>query len=205
VFFLRRSSALKFTVVAIFAFLGVVFFLINQSEAPQLSERLKTEKLANEKTGGANGATVTLRDFERTESENGKKKWLIKAKRSEYFPERQVAKLFFPEITLFDELGLPIVLTAPEAKVFFLGENGLKEAEAYDGVKINRRDGLQITTKEIYFDGENNEATANNRVLITGKGFKVTAEKLKLNTKTQSTKLLGNVTSVFNKDDESKV
>jgi LPS export ABC transporter protein LptC len=176
-----------------------VYLLVSKKQVPPLSQRIKEEQLDQEPQGES---TITLRDFHRIESQSGKLKWEVKATRGEYFPERNMAELIKPEIVLRDQSGTPINVTAPLGKVIFKGEEGLEEAELFDGVVLTRADGTTIRTAKITYRAKTSQIYARQHTEITGSNFIVVGDQLTYNTKTQLAQLSGNTSSNFSNSSE---
>lgn len=67
------------------------------------------------------GAQFLLNDFHRSEVKNGRTIWEVKAKKGEYFPDKQMAQIFDAAVWLFRSESEKVLLNAPEAELLFNG------------------------------------------------------------------------------------
>jgi LPS export ABC transporter protein LptC len=148
-------------------------------------------------------STLSLRDFHRSESKEGKVIWEVRAATGEFNTERSTARLQQPVILFFDKEGKPMTLTAPLGNVVFKNET-LKEARATGGASIVHDSGLTIASPELLFDGESELISTDKSAEITGEGFIANSQDLTLDTEKQILTLKEKVTTVFTRNPSTK-
>lgn len=133
-------------------------------------------------------STISLVDFHRSESKNGRLVWEVKARRGEYYPESGRANLKEPIIILFDESNSTITLNAPFGVVLLANET-LSEVMLTGGAKLVHQSGVTLESAELLYRAISKDVTTDKNVKITQPGFILTAQSLVFNIETQVMKL----------------
>lgn len=151
----------------------------NPSDAPQ-------QNVAGALPAGANllvptipaGGQFVLDDFHRSEVKDGKKVWEVVAKRGQYYPETNSAKVNQATVTLFREDD-PVTIVTNQATLQMEG-TALKSATAEDGVSIALKSGGTAKTSNAIFNSSEEVVTSEapvevlmERMELRGTGFKV--------------------------------
>lgn len=227
----RRSLVISRTqsITFAFAFLAITFAvsiaMVVNRDTVKVSQELAVESLMKSPTN----STVSLRDFHRSESVNGVKKWDVIADKGDYFPEKSFAKLVKPVISfhvksdsankigvkaknIASAKGLRKRSTKKKAKIgskvitmdaplgnVTFSGRSLAVAEAEGGVVINHPDGTVLTTSKARFDGVTKNIIAPQKAEVVGAGFKTTGNTMTVNTESSIATFDGGVTSVFGK------
>jgi LPS export ABC transporter protein LptC len=142
---------------------------------------------------------LTLKDFHKHESKDGKILWEVKAEQGEYYPDRMEAKLSNHSIMLTNYNNNPITLRSPQATVFFIGEDGLGSAVATGGVTIKDSNNLVLKSIQFNYDGEKELISTVSGVEIENKGLKITGKEFQFHTKSKLININHKVKSVFSK------
>lgn len=137
-------------------------------------------------------STVSLSDFHRSESKDGKLVWDVTAIRGEYYPENGRANLKTPAIKLFSEEGSAITINAPVGLVLLENE-ALREARVTGGAKVVHQSGVVVESPELTFSAGTQEISTDKTATITGNGVVTTGNIMSFNTDSQKLRLSNGV------------
>jgi LPS export ABC transporter protein LptC len=141
-------------------------------------------------------STISLSDFHRSESKDGKLVWDVKAVRGEYYPESGRANLKTPAIQLFSEEGSSVTIGAPVGLVLLENE-ALREARVSGGARVVHQSGVVVESPELTYGAGTQEISTDKTATITGDGVVATSDVLNFHTGTQRLKLSNHVRTTF--------
>jgi LPS export ABC transporter protein LptC len=141
-------------------------------------------------------STVSLSDFHRSESKDGKLVWDVTAIRGEYYPENGRANLKTPAIKLFSEEGSSITINAPVGLVLLENE-ALREARVTGGARVVHQSGVVVESPELTYSAGTLEISTDKTATIKGDGVVTTGNILSFNTDTQKLRLSNGVRTTF--------
>lgn len=151
------------------------------------------DPVKNETQG--NESKFVLNKFQRSETRDGKKIWEVDAKRGQYFPESNSAKLEDALLYFYKDDGSSLELTAQEAKLNFSGTS-LISAEGYKGVTLVNSE-VKMQTEQATYDHDKQRIFAPGFVTIKGDLIDVSGYKLEMNMQSKEIKLNENVESLI--------
>jgi len=137
-------------------------------------------------------STVSLKDFHRSESKDGKLVWDVTAVRGEYYPESGKANLKTPSVKLFSEDGSSITINAPVGLVL-LDNEALRETRVTGGARVVHQSGVVVESPELTYSAGAQEISTNKTAKITGNGVVTTGNILSFKTDTQKLRLANGV------------
>ena len=180
----KQSLYLGFGIIILFFVSSVL--MLNQSTSvvtEQSSQQVDT-KQEEQKARFDPAIPVTLNEFHRSETKEGRKVWEVTALTGRYFPQSNSADLEKAKIFVYKKDDSVVELQAEKAKLFLDGAS-LKQAEVSQGVKVNYDGKLFITTDNASYDHSREEVTAPGLVTLESENMTVTGEDLlaKINTK----------------------
>ncbi|MBX7137805.1 MAG: LPS export ABC transporter periplasmic protein LptC [Oligoflexia bacterium] len=147
-------------------------------------------------SGNAGAPSIVLRDFQRSESRDGKKLWEVKAEGGLYYPASSSAELTKAHLWFYRERDNTVLLDADQA-VLFLEGAALKKAELRGNIKVEYNSKAELHTASASYDKELDQVTAPGQVQITSELLDITGESLTADLKTQQIILRKNVRSVI--------
>ena len=163
----------------------------------------KSEQLTAQTNGetpsaeaSSEGGPISLTNFHRSETKDGKKLWEIKAETGSFLPTKGAVSIENAKLWLFKKKGEVVELQAKKAIVYIRGAT-LSKAEASEHVVVINSDGTVMTTKEAVYDRVNETVTAPGYVEIENETFKTTGYVLDANVKTESFTLSRDVTTMI--------
>lgn len=162
--------------------------LLRGKSAPVVGFGTGSEELLNLPTS----STVSLSDFHRSESKDGKLVWDVTAVRGEYYPENGRANLKTPAIKLFSEEGSAVTIKAPVGLVLLENE-ALREARVTGGATVVHQSGVVVESPELTYSTGTQEISTDKTATITGEGVITTGNVLIFNTDTQKLRLSNGV------------
>lgn len=193
---LTRTQSVTLAIATLALFFGVSLLLIKQSRQ-QVVPRIKDMvEFSTASSAAPEQSSFVLNNFHRSETRNGKLVWEVDAKRGQYFPETNTAKLEQAKLWLYSEKGTATVLDTAGATLYLKGV-GLDKAEAFGGVVMVHNNKVTITTDQAVYDKSNELVTAPGIVKIKGELIEVTGKGLEVKLDNQEARLLNNVESVI--------
>ncbi len=141
-------------------------------------------------------STVSLSDFHRSESKDGKLVWDVTAVRGEYYPESGRANLKTPAIQLFSEKGSSVTIKAPVGLVL-LENQVLREARVTGGARVVHQGGVVVESPELTYSTGTKEISTDKTATITGSGVVTTGNIMSFHTGTQKLRLSNGVRTTF--------
>jgi len=189
---INRKHSVSVAVGSLIACLLCGFFLLKGKHKAVVGFGAGSEELLNLPTS----STVSLSDFHRSETKNGKLLWEVRAQRGEYYPESGRANLKTPSILLFQEPGKSITINAPIGLVL-LNNESLQEAKVSGGARVVHQSGVVAESSEFLYSVSSKEISTDKIATITGSGFIATGNVLNFNSESQKLRLSNGVRTTF--------
>jgi LPS export ABC transporter protein LptC len=161
----RQSIVLASGLIALFFFtLWLLSRKSTLSSVPVRERALATPTPAPQVTGSAN-AQFLLNDFHRSETKDGQKIWEVKARKGQYFPDKQMAQVFEADVWMFRDKGEQVFLKAPEAILGFEA-NALTKAVFPGTVHVVYNDKVTLDTSVATYDKALNTVFSDTTVTV---------------------------------------
>ena len=189
---ISRKNSLSVAVGSLALCLLCGVFLLRGKRTAVIGFGTGSEELLNLPTS----STVSLSDFHRSESNDGKLVWDVKAVRGEYYPESGRANLKTPAIKLFSEEGSSVNINAPMGLVLLENE-ALREARLSGGARMVHQSGVIVESPELTYGAATQEISTDKTATITGNGIVATGDSLNFHTGTQRLRLSNHVRTTF--------
>ncbi|MCB0345349.1 MAG: LPS export ABC transporter periplasmic protein LptC [Bdellovibrionales bacterium] len=141
-------------------------------------------------------SSLHLRDFHRSEIQDGRLAWEVKARDARYFADETLAQLSDAAITVHRTDGSSVTVKSRAGKMF-ISEMALQRAELEGNIEVVLDDSILIETELANFDSKSQEITAPGSVKVSGPGFVVTGIGMKVYIEPQLITLSRNVESQF--------
>jgi len=193
----KQSVIIGIGSIGVFFILGIA--LLRQDQIPE--EGARPEPPVSEyATEAGSGPRITLDEFHRSETRDGKKIWEVRARHGEYFPATGQANINEAILHIFNEEEGTIELNAGTATLHISGTT-LSRAEAFNGVEIQYDNDITMVTDKATYDLSKNTISAPGHVEISGAAFEVSGNVLIADLDTHEFTLHENVKSILKFED----
>ena len=147
------------------------------------------------------GSELTLREFHRSETRNGRTLWEVRAARGKYFPEEKKALLEEAKLWFYKEDGETIILESSSAELFF-SASSLSKAFLSKGVSLALKDTI-VETDRAEFDYETKQVVAPGPVRIKSPTLDITGKEMRANVDTREFTLYKKVSTKITDQQDS--
>jgi LPS export ABC transporter protein LptC len=144
-----------------------------------------------------------LKNFRRSSNKDGRKLWEIVADRGTYDPDKNISRLYSPNLELFKEDNKSYTIKSESADIELDGSE-LKNANLHGQVKATLDNDTELNTESAIFDYSNNKITSTAPVLIENELLKINADNFEFDTNTQILVLKGNLKTFIKAKNEKK-
>ena len=171
----RQTQVLATLLIGAFFTIGG-FLLSNQNEEATLNQRLSAIEAPSALVVPEKPASVSLEKFTRKSTSNGKTTWEITGSTVNVYNEDNLADIKNPILTLYREEPEPIVITAKNALVNFIGQE-IIQADLNKNVVL-KNISYEVETEHAEFYQSKNLLIAPGNVKIISEQLNVTGEEL---------------------------
>ena len=141
----KQSFWLGSAILGIFFIISVIAIRSNHNTIGNLTNSSQPEP---EPTLGFDGQAmnsgVVLKDFHRSEVKDGKTIWEIQGTSGKYIPEKNMAEILSPTLTVSRTADEHIVLVGKRALLYLSGTE-LSRAEIFDDIKLNYKNQVFVS------------------------------------------------------------
>ena len=158
----------------------VLFFAAGKLLLERESERREPEPapaVQSAETPAAPGSALTLGEFHRSETRDGKKLWEVRARSGQYFPEDKKAVLQNATLLFYKTDGNTVALESASAELFF-DQASLTRASLSKDVKVVLNNEVTLTADAALYDSTARTVTIPGRVEIDSSTMRITGEEL---------------------------
>jgi len=205
---LVQSRLIAAGVLGLFFALGILFVRrshlpvkktsITETPNPAIDPNSHSTRLgAANATNDQSNPVFSLKEFHRSQIEDGKVVWQVDAANGTFDPASNSATLANAHLITNDKNGDKLEIIAGAAKLFLDGVL-LKQADASAGVNITFGDRINLTTDQASLNQLSGDVAAPGQVTIQSDAMLISGEVLQGNLKTKELRLLRQVsTTVF--------
>ncbi|MCJ7663873.1 MAG: LPS export ABC transporter periplasmic protein LptC [Desulfobacterales bacterium] len=186
-----KPSKMKLSKQIILICMGVVFFVVaaylifgGHGDDEEIIPEVKKE--------ADKSADLTLEDIHYVETKGKKKEWELRAKSGQHFREADYTTLEDLAVTFYGEDGRIITMKGNKGSM-----KERKEIKVWGDVVITSSDGYQVATNSLRYDGDKQQITTEDPVMLEGKGVQVKGVGLMVDLKTKKISILRKVQTVI--------
>ena len=171
---------------------------IEEQEATPSSDSSEQDTPANDAQNNTapSQSEITLRDFYRSETRDGKTVWEIRGSNAKFFPQDSLVQIQDGLLHFSTDEDKPIRVEGGKA-LLHLNGSAMKKADIEESVKLTFNDEITINTDAATYFVEEDFVRAPGKVFIESDMVEIRGEHLEANVETQTAQILRNVESVI--------
>ena len=198
-FSISRSNS-KILAFSLLVGFFVMSLLLIKRETPPLKRDVAVNKTAVPTDAAPvstpESAQVTMNEFHRAETKNGKTVWEIRAKIGSYSPKTNEAEVETAQLHFYKEDGSVTQLNAARARLNLLGTS-INDADATGGVTVVTDNGITIKTERAQYHKAKEQLLSPTEVHIVGNGVEITGKQMLVLIREEEARLSGGVTTLI--------
>ncbi len=171
----------------------IILFILGVTSAVFIHYRNLTEESEKIISVIPDDATLTVGRVRQTQTQNGKKEWLLDAESVKYANERKEA--------VFKKLTVTFYLE-DEKEIYISGDKGVLKTQKQDfevtGNVVVKNEHYELKTDNLNYHHQDRFFFTKEPVKITGAPFNLRADSMSVNLNTKISEFEGNVRGIFN-------